>query len=513
MNEHEGALGPETGDQAGAAPNLERGAEPAARPDPIVGMTRRRLIGGLAGAGALFAVARLAPGSSGAAIRNAAFGAGGANQPAAVGGSFLASFDFVTGVVDVSGTTGLPAGTPVTVTVLALLNGSPMPPGGAAASRTVTVTTAADGSFVAAPSFDGATNDNANQFELTIVTGADATGACLAGSLLTPDPPVGPAGPAGPTGPSGLAGTIGATGPAGSQGPTGLIGPTGPTGPIGSTGVVGPTGLSGDPGPLGATGPTGPVGPTGPSGGLIVGSVAPSSVPYVPGAAPGPTGVEGDVGPTGPSGSAGAPGPTGAVGDPGPTGVGGPTGPDGDAGGVGATGPTGAVGLPGFTGPTGPTGALGPTGLDALPVSYSPAVSVLYLPPGPAGPTGATGPSGPSGDSGPFGPTGAIGPVGPIGATGPTGSSGLTGLVGPTGPDGFPGPIGPTGPTGSTGTTGPTGQVFIGAVPQAPAEPELVPFVQPFEGTFELDSCPVPTTTTDGAVAGETDEIGPSFTG
>jgi hypothetical protein len=48
-------------------------------------------------------------------------------------------------------------------------------------------------------------------------------------------------------------------------------------------------------------------------------------------------------------------------------------------------------------------------------------------------------------------------------------------------------------------------------VPQAPAE--LVAFIQPFEGTFDLESCPVPPTTTDGAVAGETDEIGPSFTG
>ncbi len=500
MNEHLGGLGPETGEPAETQPV-------AAERDPIQRMTRRRLIGGLAGAGALFAVSRLAPGSSSAAIRNAAFGAaGGTNQPAAAGGSFLANFDFVTGVVDVSGTTGLGGGVEVTVTVLALLNGDPMPPGGAASTRTVTVTTAADGSFVAAPSFDGATNLNANQFELSIVTGADATGACLAGSLITPAPPVGPPGPDGPTGPAGVIGDTGVAGPTGSVGPTGVVGPTGA---IGSDGAVGPTGDLGPTGVVGPTGVSGDLGPTGPTGIALIGSVLePAALPVVPGAAPGPTGPDGIVGPTGPVGAPGAPGPTGAVGDPGPVGV---TGPTGSAGLTGPTGPTGATGPVGVTGPTGSVGLTGPTGpagfapvaLDAEPIAAVSAVG-LYLPPGPAGATGVTGPTGPVGPRGPIGDTGTTGVTGPVGPTGPT-SAGATGPFGPTGPTGI---VGATGSAGPIGVTGPTGVSFVFA-------PEGVLFEQPFSGTFEVDSCPTPPTT-DGDVAGDGDsrgEVTPNFTG
>ncbi len=263
---------------------------------------RRQVLGGLAGGGALFVVARAVGGSPfdvASAVTRAA------SSGAPVSGSFTASFDFVSGVITVHGTTDLPGGTPITVTVAAILNGAPMPPGGSAATRSVTVNTASDGSFTATPSFSGATNNNANQFSLGIATGSNADGNCLAGSLLTPDPPGGPIGPDGPTGPAGDAGPTGPTGPKGEA----LVGPTGPTGPDGPTGPAGPTGA---PGPTGVTGPAGPYGPVG------------------------------DPGPTGPTGSFGLAGQQG------------PTGP---------TGPTGYLSFVGIAGPEGPTGPTGPSGL------------------------------------------------------------------------------------------------------------------------------------------------------
>ena len=255
----------------------EREAEPAADegmvPEPgssqgVLG--RRAMLTGLVGTGALL-VATGVRGASGPRLALDLLGA--ANRSAAVGGSFSATFDFVTGTTTVTGTTGLPEGTEVAVTVDAFLNGEAMPPGGPAATRTVVVLTATDGSFVAEPSFGGATDGSANQSALTITTASDAAGACLVGSLLTPGPPIGPNGPPGPFGPDGrrirrarpvppappfpvrpappARPDLGPTGSTGAQGPPGSPGPTGPTGPQGPTGAVGPGGLDGPTGPNG----------------------------------------------------------------------------------------------------------------------------------------------------------------------------------------------------------------------------------------------------------------------
>ena len=260
-----------TGDlHDGAAPDLG-GAGPLGR---HVG--RRQVLASIVATGALVALHRALPGAGLPARIAAGLAQGG------TAGSFTASFNFVSGVANVTGSTNLPGGVSVTVTVEALLNGAPMPPGGAAAVTSAVTDTAPDGTFSAAPSFNGATNNNANQFRLTVSTGSGANG-CLAGSLVTPDPPGGPTGPAGPTGAAGLGGPIGPTGPTGSAGPTGPTGATGTTGPTGATGAVGP---------------------------LLMSTVTPSTA-FVPGAAPGPTGPQG---PPGPPGGAGAIGPTGPTG-------------------------------------------------------------------------------------------------------------------------------------------------------------------------------------------------------
>ena len=180
--------------------------------DTPVRMGRRTILGGLAASGTLVAVSRLT-GASAAATLQRILGvtpAGGGS----VAGSFTATFDFVSGVVDVVGDTVFGAGVHVDVTVEAFLNGAPMPPGGSAAVRSVTVQTAADGSFAASPSFGGATNDNANQFRVTITTGSPTDDdVCLSGAILTPEPPLGPPGPAGPEGGPGAPGAPGPAGP------------------------------------------------------------------------------------------------------------------------------------------------------------------------------------------------------------------------------------------------------------------------------------------------------------
>jgi hypothetical protein len=356
------------------------------RPDraPI---SRRKAITSIAGAGALFVVARALPGRELDIMRTVFQAAANGANPA---GIVNVSFDFETGAVDVTGTTNLVAGLPVSIVVDALLNGEAMPPGGSAARVTATTTTIADGSFAAIPTFAGATNNNANQFTFTVEIGPDTDGISLVGALITPVPAAGDQGPAGPTGSAGQDAGMGPTGPqgfspAGPTGPQGDMGPTGPIGPDGNTGAIGETG---DDGPTGVTGPLG---------------------------------VEGDTGPTG------------HVGDTGPTGDLGPTGPDG---------PTGETGMPGPTGPTGPTGDIGPTGDTAFfnPASLSfesnpsantsDATYVIGAAPGPTGSTGTTGPQGPTGD------LGITGPTGPYGTTGPTGPQGAFGPTGPTGPAG-----------------------------------------------------------------------------
>ena len=178
-------------------------------------LTRRQLLAGIVGTGALVVTSELVPGSGPLAGLAAALSQG---QP---GGSFTVSFDFVSGDAVVNGTTILPGSVDVTITIVAFLNGVAMPPGGNAAVRTVTTTTASDGSFSATPTFGGATNDNANQFEISIVAGPAPDGTVLSGGLTTPAPPVGPAGPAGATGPIGSSGAPGPTGPVGGAGPTG----------------------------------------------------------------------------------------------------------------------------------------------------------------------------------------------------------------------------------------------------------------------------------------------------
>lgn len=332
-------------------------------------VTRRQVITGIMATGALVAVGRSVSGTLGSDAQ--AMIANGLAE-----NTYRVTFDFVTGVATVTGNSSLPAGVPVTVTVDALLNGAPMPPGGAAATRTVTVTTDADGEFLATPSFAGATNDNANQFRLSILTGPGPNGVAYRASFLTPDPPVGDPGPSGPTGPLG---GLGATGPTGAPGPTGVTGPTGPTGAT-----------------FGATGPTGPTGPT------MFTRTTTALVTYVPGAAPGPTGGIGPTGPTGPLGE------------------------------EGATGPIGPPGQPGPTGPTGPTG-------DSLAFqlrSTTATAAVLYLPPGPTGPAGPTGPTGAVGATGVTGASGLPGVTGTAGPTGPTGPAEPTGATGATGPTG-----------------------------------------------------------------------------
>jgi len=405
-------------------------------------LSRRQVLGGIVGTGVLYTVGRL-PGAQGLMV------AGGE-----AAGGFTVSFDFVSGVSDINGTTGLPAGVPVTARVQALLNGAPMAPGGEASFRSASTTTAADGTFSLTPSFNGATNDNANQFRLEITVGESDTASCLAGSLTTPNPPVGPQGEAGPTGPTGPAGVQGATGATGAPGLTGPTGAVGTTGPLGSTGATGSTGSTGIQGPTGPAG-TGAIGPA-----LLARTEGGG---FVPGAAPGPTGPSGTTGPTGPAGATGATGFTGPLG---PTGASGPTGPTGTTGTTGSTGFTGPTGAVGPTGPTGPaggglTGPTGPTGFAEMATEGG----GLFLPPGPTGDLGPTGPTGPGGATGATGapgltgPTGAVGPTGPDGPTGPSGATGFTGPTGPVGPTGptGPGATGPTGPTGPTGATGATG--------------------------------------------------------
>jgi hypothetical protein len=348
-------------------------------------LTRRQLLAGIVGTGALVVTSELMPGSGPLAGLAAALSQ---DQP---GGSFTVSFDFVSGDAVVNGTTILPGSVDVTITVVAFLNGVAMSPGGNAAVRTVTTTTASDGSFSATPTFAGATNDNANQFEVSIVAGPAPDGTVLSGGLATPTPPVGPAGPAGATG------------------------------PIGSSGAPGPTGPVGGAGPTGATG----------SSPIISLSVPPTAQDaFVPGAAPGPTGP---VGPVGPTGAVGVVGPTGASGPVGPTGATGPTGPSGiislgaagsAAASGGVTGAAGATGPTGATGPEGTTGATGAALMAERAVGPQVAASGL-LPPGPTGPTGPIGPMGPVGAAGPTGPTGSTGPIGATGSGGPVAITGV----------------------------------------------------------------------------------------
>ena len=152
---------------------------------PYWGQSLLRVLGGIVGTGVLYSVTRI-PGAAGIVAGNAE-GAGG----------FTATFDFVTGVVDVNGTTDLPAGVEVVVRASAFHNGEPISTTNPV--RTVTTTTGADGSFHAAPSFQGATNGKSNQFHVEIEVGESSTANCLAGQLTTPDPPAGPQGPGHPT--------------------------------------------------------------------------------------------------------------------------------------------------------------------------------------------------------------------------------------------------------------------------------------------------------------------------
>jgi Collagen triple helix repeat (20 copies) len=328
-------------------------------------LTRRQLLAGIVGTGALVVTSELMPGSGPLAGLAAALAQG---QP---GGSFTVSFDFVSGDAVVSGETILPGSVEVTITIVAFLNGAAMPPGGNAAVRTVTTTTASDGSFSATPTFAGATNDNANQFEISIVAGAAPDGTVLMGGLTTPAPPLGPTGPTGPTGPPG------------PQGATGLAGPSGATGPRGATGSTGSMGVA------------------------VASSSPPASQDaFVPGAASGPTGPAGPVGATGPVGLLGPTGPAGPIG---------PTGPSG------ATGATGAVAAA-FS-----AGATDVALVDDRTAGPQAAASG-FLPPGPTGPAGPPGPRGPAG---PVGPTGPAGATGPLGATGPTGATGAAASIGP----------------------------------------------------------------------------------
>jgi hypothetical protein len=322
--------------------------------------------------GALVASSQIVPGADGW------FAPVGAIQGTA--NSFQVSFDFVAGTAAFTGNAALPAGVSVTATVTAFLNGALMPPGGAAATREATALTDAGGNFAMTVNFSGATNENANQFQVELRTGPGPDGVFYTGGLATPNPPVGPEG------------ATGATGPVGSTGATGAAN----TGPTGATGAAGP---------LGATGATGPAGATGQVGLAFSGNAA--VVPaFVPGAAPGPTGPTGPIGPLGTTGGTGAPG----LAFP------------------GATGAKGSTGGPGPTGATGPTGQSGPVGFAAAGPS-----AALLLPPGATGATGATGPAGAFGATGPVGPPGVTGATGPIGDAGPTGPDGPTGATGPSG--------------------------------------------------------------------------------
>ena len=214
--------------------------------------TRREILGGVAGSGVLYAVARVmgAPGLGLSGIDMFERVAGALEGTTAAAGSFVASFAFVTGVSTIEGSTGLPTGIPVTVIVEALLNGDPMPPGGDAAVRVAETVTHADGTFSVLVDFDGTTNDNANQFRVAVQTGHVAGGRCLVGRLETPDPPAGPPGPTGPTGAAGVGGGVGQPGDPGA---------TGPVGPTGAAGVGGGAGSPGATGPLGPTGSGGPI--------------------------------------------------------------------------------------------------------------------------------------------------------------------------------------------------------------------------------------------------------------
>jgi hypothetical protein len=289
------------GEVSGASPPSDGPAsDPLSR--RLVG--RRQVLTSIVATGALVAVQRAVPGVGLPSRIAAALAQGGTS------GSFTVSFDFVSGVANVTGSTNLAGGVPVTITVEALLNGAPMPPGGNAALTSAVTQTAADGSFTAAPSFNGATNNNANQFHLTVTTGSTAGGQCLAGSLLTPDPPVGPAGPTGPTGPPGMSGATGPTGPTGAA----LLSDVTPAVAFVPGAAPGPTGPIGDTGPPGVTGP---IGPTGANGSTVIATAA---ITRSPGAAAASSGLL-PPGPTGPTGPPGPAGPTGATGPTGPTGV------------------------------------------------------------------------------------------------------------------------------------------------------------------------------------------------
>ena len=472
-------------------------------------LSRRHVITGIAGAGALFVTRSVLPGST-SNIIDAVKAASSSGAPLA--GRMSATFEFVRGDVTVTGMSNLPGGTSVTLEVTAFLNGTPI---AGTPSRVMTTTTAADGSFSATTTFSGATDMAANQFTLTFESTPAADGTLLVGALVTPAPAVGLPGATGPTGPAGAAGIDGATGPRGyaPTGPTGPAGPMGPTGPDGLTGPIGygPTGPQGDTGPTGPAGPTGAQGATGyvlfPTGmamateqptlgmfSLIAGTARldPATMPWVPGAAPGPTGPVGAQGPTGPAGldgRAGATGPSGGVGPTGPTGPAGPMGPTGAVGPTGAmgdTGPTGPMGPTGPTGAVGPTGAMGDTGFGfdmsgyamadlaiageagstrLVPASPTAPGVIGYLPPGPQGAVGPTGPTGARGL------TGAVGATGTPGVTGPTGPMGPTGPEGPIGPDGAPGLAGATGPQGETGPTGPVGPTGADGPPGPTLDP------------------------------------------
>ncbi|MSX34392.1 MAG: hypothetical protein F2784_05675, partial [Actinobacteria bacterium] len=88
-------------------------------------LSRRRVITGLAGAGGLFVARKLLPGNLNI-IQSVAAATAAGDAPA---GSITATFEFVNGDITVAGQSTLPAGTLVTMTITAYLNGNLMPPG------------------------------------------------------------------------------------------------------------------------------------------------------------------------------------------------------------------------------------------------------------------------------------------------------------------------------------------------------------------------------------------------
>lgn len=144
------------------------------------------MLGGAAAVGAFFVVRRV-PG----------LGLAGASSDDDFrpDGTFGASFDFETGDVAIAGESNLPDGTPLDVTVTALLAGVPMSPGGDAALRTVRTTATGDGDFAAGVSFDGATDGTADQFDVVIEAGGAGDGLRLTGRFYAGSAPDGPDGP------------------------------------------------------------------------------------------------------------------------------------------------------------------------------------------------------------------------------------------------------------------------------------------------------------------------------